>query len=105
LVTNKHKALIQAYQHELVLKQGIDALIEKSSFAEGWSLFRTHFPNLIDYYGTVMTLFFKTSIVESDFFVLRRKKDKFRKALFDFGLEGVLQTKQYLLIEQLLDSN
>jgi hypothetical protein len=41
-------------------------------------------------------------MVESDFFVLRWEKDKYRKALSDFGLEGVLQSKQYMFIQQLL---
>jgi hypothetical protein len=50
-------------------------------------------------------LFPKTSTVEFDFFVLRWEKDEFHKALSDFGLEGVLQMKQYLFIEQLFESN
>jgi hypothetical protein len=70
LVVDEHKALIQAYQHEPVLKQGIDVFTIKSSFVEGWSLFGAHFPNLLDYYGIVMTLFLGTSIVESNFSIL-----------------------------------
>jgi hypothetical protein len=35
LVTDEHKALIQAYRHEPVLKQDIDAFTKKSSFVEG----------------------------------------------------------------------
>ncbi len=46
-----------------------------------------------------MTLFLERSTMESDFFVLHWEKDKFHKALSDFNLEGVLQTKQYLFIE------
>ncbi len=70
LVVDEHKALIQAYQHEPVLKQGIDAFTIKSSFVEGWNLLRVRFPNLLDYYGTVVTLFHETSIVESNFSIL-----------------------------------
>jgi hypothetical protein len=93
LVTNEHKTFIQAYRHELVLKQGIDALIGNSSFAEGSSLLEARFSNLIDYCGAIVTLFRGTSTVESDFFVLRWENDEFRKVLSDLGLEGVLQTK------------
>jgi hypothetical protein len=105
LAADEHKALIHAHRHEPVLKQGIDALTGKSSFVEGWSLLGACFPNLIDYCGIVVTLFLGTSTLESDFSVLRWEKDELCKALSDFGLEGVLQTKQYLVIEQLLESN
>jgi hypothetical protein len=73
-------------------------LTGKSSFVEGWSLFGACFPNLIDYYGTITTLFPETSTIQSDFFTLCWEKDKFWKALSNFGLEGVFQTKQYLFI-------
>ncbi len=105
MVVDEHKALIKAYRHELILKDGINVLTKKSSFIEVWSLFKIHFPNLNDYCGIVVTLFLKTSTIESKFFVLHREKDEFRKVLFNFGLEGVLWMKQYLFIKQLLESN
>ncbi|KAH9554008.1 hypothetical protein CY35_08G042000 [Sphagnum magellanicum] len=102
IIADEHKALIHAYRFELVLKQGIDALFGKSSFKDGWSLLGIQFPNLMDYYGVVATLFPGTSTVESNFSVLRWEKDGYHKALLDFGLEGVLQSKQYFFIQQLL---
>lgn len=96
---------ILAYRHEPVLKQGIDVLTGKSSFVEGWSLLGTHFPNLLDYCASVVTLFTRTSAIEFDFFVLCWEKYEFCKALFNFGLERILQMKQYLFIEQLFESN
>ncbi len=62
----------------------------KSSFVEGWSLFKAHFPNLIDYCGTIATLFIGTSTVEFDISMLHWEKDEFYKALSDFDLEGIL---------------
>jgi len=41
----------------------------------------------------IATLFLGTSMVESDFSILRWEKDAFRKSLSDFGLEGMLQVK------------
>jgi hypothetical protein len=67
-----------------MLKQGIDALSGKSSFKDGWSLLGVRFPNLMDYYGVVATLFLGTSTVELDFSVLRWEKDKYSKALLDW---------------------
>ncbi len=75
IIADEHKALIHAYRFELVLKQGIDALFGKSSFKDGWSLLGIQFPNLMDYYGVVATLFPGTSTVESNFSVLRWEKD------------------------------
>jgi hypothetical protein len=39
-------------------------------------------------------------MVEFDFSILRWEKDAFRKSLSNFGLEGVLQAKQWMFIEQ-----
>jgi hypothetical protein len=83
------------------LKEGIDSLSsQQSSFQDGWSLLGARLPNLMEYCGVVATLFPGTSTVESDFSVLRWEKDRFRNGLSDFGLEGVLQAKQFLFIEQ-----
>jgi hypothetical protein len=48
----------------------------------------------------IVTLFLGTSTVESNFSILRWEKDVFRKSLSNFGLEGMLQAKQWMFIEQ-----
>jgi hypothetical protein len=83
-----------------VLKDGIDSLSSSSSFKDGWSLFGARFSNLMEYCGVVATLFPGTNIVESDFSIMRWEKDLFRKRLSNFGLEGVMQAKQFLFTEQ-----
>jgi len=45
---------------------------------------------VVVYCGVVMMLFLGTSTIESYFFVLHWEKDGYRKALLNFGLEGVL---------------
>jgi hypothetical protein len=99
-IADEHKTLLYAYQSEPVLKDGIDSLSSQSSFQDGWSLLGSRLPYLMEYCGVVATLFPGTSTVESDFSVLRWEKDCFRNGLSDFGLEGVLQAKQFLFIEQ-----
>jgi hypothetical protein len=54
----------------------------------------------MEYCGVIATLFPGTSTVESDFSILRWEKDLFHKRLSNFGLEGVMQAKQFLFIEQ-----
>jgi hypothetical protein len=76
-IVDEHKAFIQAYQHEPVLKQGINAFTRKSSFVEGCNLLRAHFPNLIDYCGIVTILIFRTSTIKSDFLCYARRRMSF----------------------------
>jgi len=99
-IADEHKQLLHAYRTEQVLKQSINALSSQSAFKDGWSLLGRRFPNLMEFYGVIATLFPGTSTVESDFSILRWEKDAFRKSLSDFGLEGVLQAKQWMFIEQ-----
>jgi len=54
----------------------------------------------MEFCGVIATLFPGTSTVESNFSILHWEKDAFRKSLLDFGLEGVLQAKQWMFIEQ-----
>lgn len=102
IIVNKHKAFVHVYRSELVLKQGINALFGKLSFKDGCSLLGARFPNLMDYCGVVTMLFPRTSMVESKFSILHWEKDGYHKALSNFGLEDILQSKHYLFIQQLL---
>jgi hypothetical protein len=99
-IADEHKQMLHAYRTKHVLKQSIDALSSQSAFKDGWSLLGRRFPNLMEFCGVIATLFPGTSTVESDFSILRWEKDAFRKCLLDFRLEGVLQAKQWMFIEQ-----
>jgi hypothetical protein len=78
----------------------MDALSSQLAFKDGWSLLGRPFLNLMEFCGVIATLFPGTSTIESDFSILRWEKDAFHKSLSDFGLEGVLQAKQWMFIEQ-----
>jgi hypothetical protein len=54
----------------------------------------------MEFCGVIATLFHGTNTVESDFSSLHWEKDAFRKSLSNFELEGVLQAKQWMFIEQ-----
>jgi hypothetical protein len=98
-IVDEHKQLLHAYRTKQVLKQSIDTLSSQSAFKDGWSLLGRQFPNLMEFCGVIATLFPGTSTVEFDFLILRWEKDAFRKSLSDFGLEGMLQAKQWMFIE------
>lgn len=87
IIANEQKNLLYVYQSETFLKEGIDFMSSQSRFKDGWSLL-AWLP--VAKPDGVATLFPGTSTVESDF----------STGLSDFGLEGVLQTKQFLFIEQ-----
>jgi hypothetical protein len=99
-IADEHNQLLHAYRTEQVLKQSINALSSQSAFKDGWSLLGCRFPNLMELCGVIMTLFPGTSMVESDFSILHWEKDAFCESMSDFELEGVLQAKQWMFIEQ-----
>ena len=114
LIADEHKALIMKYHTDELLRQAIDSSPDRSacgnsSFADAWNIvllgttttINDGFRNLNAFCGGIATLFPGTCTVESDFSILRWEKDSFRKSLSDFGLEAVLQAKQFLTIQQL----
>jgi hypothetical protein len=100
LIADEHKALIHAHRCEPVLKDDIDSFSSSSSFKDGWSLLGAQFMNLMEYCGVIAMLFLGTSTIESDFLIICWEKDLFHKRLSNFGLEGIMQVKQFLFIKQ-----
>jgi hypothetical protein len=70
-------------------------------FEVAWGTLAARFPDLAEFCDGIATVFPGTCTVEADFSVLRWEKNRYRKGLSDFGLESVLQTKQYIAIEAL----
>ena len=95
VIADQHKKLLCAYRSEPTLRSGIDSCYGKTSFDVAWGLLKYCLSNLCEFSGCIATIFPGTSTVESDFLVLQWEKDNFCKSLSDFGLEGVMQTKQY----------
>ena len=103
MIADEHKAFIQVYWKEPILKHGMDALTKKSSFANGWSLLGACFPNLIDYCG-IVDFFSENKHRWVRFHLTRGERHVPSSAIwFRFG-RGVTQTKQYLLIQQRLSN-
>jgi hypothetical protein len=104
-VCNQHKELLRAYRSENVLRAAIESVNNNTLFEVAWGTLAARFPDLAEFCGGIATVFPGTCTVEADFSVLRWEKNRFRKGLSDFGLESVLQTKQYLAIESLTSSD
>ena len=105
LIADEQKDLIMQYRTDPLLKQAIDSYPDSkgaSSFNEAWSVLNQDgFQHLSEFCGGIATLFPGACTVESDFSVLRWEKDASRKQLSDFGLEAILQSKQFLKIQNL----
>jgi hypothetical protein len=102
LIADEHSALIVLYCNDEVTKNGIDSTKSTASFAETWKVIGSDsFQNLAEFCGVIATLFPGTCTVELNFSTLRWEKDDFRKSLSDFGLEAVLQAKQYFMLEEI----
>jgi hypothetical protein len=103
LIADEHRWLIMHYRNDEVLKNGIDSTKSTASFSEEWNVIgRDSVQNLAELCGVIATLFPGTwCTVESDFSTLRWEKDDFCKSLSDFGLDAVLQAKQYFMLEEI----
>ena len=89
----RHKALVQTYRQEPLVKGAIDGCNADVLFSDAWDPLAQRYLDLEDYCGGVATVFPETSTVEADFSVLRWEDRSNRKLLSDFGLEGVMQSK------------
>lgn len=71
-------------------------------FESGWKMVQGRFDVLHDFYGGIATVQANTATVESDFSILGWEKDEHRQSLSDLSLEGIIQSKQYELLANLV---
>ena len=93
--------MVFAYKHEPSFKLNVDKCDESASFEEAWKTTDGRFPVLREFAGGLATVFPNTASVESDFSVLGWEKNEHRKAITDFSLEGVLQSRQMEVLSQI----
>ena len=60
------------------------------------------FSNWREFSGGLATVFPGTAVVESNFSALKYKKNSFRTSLLDLTLEGIMHSKQYNVLFELL---
>ncbi|KAH6588004.1 hypothetical protein BASA61_006153 [Batrachochytrium salamandrivorans] len=91
------RALCTSYHNDDAIKAAIDAHDQASAFDAAWAVTALdgRFDYLARFIGGLTTPFPNTAPVESDFSILKFRKDTFKKSLTDFSLEAFLQCKQY----------
>lgn len=90
----------QAYIEE-GFRQNIEMMDDSISFDDAWKPCSARYPLLCMFFGGLASVFPGTSTVESDFSVIGFEKDDYRKSLTNFSLEGILQCKQYELLNRI----
>lgn len=88
--------MLRAVRMELELNASLNAMTNTAtSFEDAWSVFGYRFQTLKEFCNGSATVISNTATVDSDFYRLGLKKNKYRKSLTDFSLEGLLHSKQY----------
>ena len=104
-IEKQHRQLCLAYQQDSSLKATFDKCDSSNiglSFEAGWGMVDGRFNILRDFCGGIATVQANTATVESDFSRLSWEKDEHRKCLTDLALEGILQSKQFELLINLI---
>lgn len=99
IIGDQQKEFVRAYKEEPMLKAAIDGAETHLSFHNAWAPLAQRITDLQNYFGGIATVFPGKSNVESDFSILRWEKNRHRKSLSGFGLEDVMQSKQYERLE------
>lgn len=110
-VGDQHKELLRAVRTEDNLRSGTAAFGGTTPFKAACSLLKGRFPDLVSSCGSIATVFLGTSTVEPDFSILcslylagKRRNIARLYRTPNSRLEGVLQTKQYAMVEALATS-
>src|SRR5438046_1062454 len=104
-IEHQHRQLRTAYQQDSTLKMAFDKCDSGSlgmSFEVGWGMVQGCYDILRDFCGGIATVQANTATVESDFSRLGWEKDEHRKCLSDLALEGIMQSKQFELLGNLI---
>ena len=76
-----------------------------TSFQSGWAILEgphaLNFTILPDFCGGIASVFPNTATVESDFSILGWEADEYRRSLTDLSLEGIMQCKQFEILNRL----
>jgi hypothetical protein len=99
-IETQHQDLVSAYQKEQTLKACLDNCSDCSKIDDVWHLLGEKSTLLRDFAGGLATPSPSTTTVASEFSLMKWKKSKFRSALTDLSLEGILHYKPYEAIHK-----
>ncbi len=97
MIEQEHQDLVAAYNEEVALQECLTSYNNSNSMTvhEGWRVLKGRFITLQKFCGGLATVFPGTSHEESNFSIIKAKKDVYRQAVTDLSLEEVFQAKQF----------
>jgi hypothetical protein len=104
VLEQEFRSFKSALHNEPILSTKVSKATPMDGFNQSWASLQVRFPKLIEFCGGLATVFPGTSTVESDFSVLNWEFNEFRKSLTDFSLEGIMQSKQFWMLNEIHSS-
>ncbi|CAK9869106.1 unnamed protein product [Sphagnum jensenii] len=102
LIEEEHRALLEMIRSSATLKAVIEGHTFKTMFNVAWNdMPALH--HLQAFCGGLASAFANTTSVESDFSILKCKKDAYRMCLMALSVEGIFQTKQLVTIREMFE--
>jgi len=104
LIEEEHRALLKMIRSSAMLKAVIEGHAFKTMFNVAWNDLPAQptLHHLRALWGGLTSAFANTTSVESDFLILKCKKDAYRMCLMALSVEGIFQTKQFVTIREML---
>jgi hypothetical protein len=105
LIEEEHRALLEMIRSSATLKAVIEGHTLKTMFNVAWNDLPAQpaLHLLRAFCGGLASAFANTTSVESDFSILKCKKDAYRMCLMALSVEGIFQTKQLVTIREMLE--
>jgi hypothetical protein len=97
-----HCTLVKAYNIDNVLRIAIDNHGIVTAFNDAWGCALGRYEHLHSFCGGLATVFANTTLVKSDFSILKWEMDANCTALMHLLLEGIFQAKQRTLLQSLM---
>ena len=100
-IEEDHRQLCTMYAEDDVLRNAIDQHDIRTFFNDAWDVAPGRFESLRSFCGGLASAFANTTSVESDFSILKWEMNPNRTCLMHLSLEGIFQTKQRAILDQL----
>ena len=97
----EHQYLARSIASKPDLHAALSSCNDNVSFDAGWSILKGRFESLKRFVGMIASVFPGMAQVESHFFIVNIEKDDFCSYLTDLSLEGIIHSKQYIMLASL----
>jgi len=97
-----HCALLKAYITNNVLHAAINSHDIVMTFNVAWAYAPGRYEHLRSFCDGLATMFANTTLVKSDFSILKWEMDANRTTLMHLSLEGIFQAKQQAMLQSLM---